>query len=100
MRSQAEIEESLTVRGEDAGDARAIFAAVALVLASVGLYGVLDYSVQLRRREIGIRMAIGAPAANIARSVTVDVFAMVLAGAGAGLALGMTSTRYIATPAL
>jgi ABC-type antimicrobial peptide transport system permease subunit len=51
--------------------------------------------VQLQRREIGIRMAIGAPAATIARSVTRDVFAMVAAGAVAGLALGMTSARYI-----
>ena len=73
------------------------FAAVALLLAGVGLYGVLDYSVQLRRREIGIRMAIGGPAANIARQVTVQVFAMVVVGAIAGMALGLGSTRYIET---
>jgi ABC-type antimicrobial peptide transport system permease subunit len=72
------------------------FAAVALLLAGVGLYGVLDYSVLQRRREIGIRMAIGAQAADIARRVTVDVFGMVIAGAAAGLALGMASVRHIA----
>ena len=44
----------------------------------------LDYSVLQRRREIGIRVAIGAPAGNIARLVTVEIFAMVLAGALAG----------------
>ncbi len=56
------------------------FAVVALLLAGIGLYGVLDYSVLQRRREIGIRMAIGAQAGDIARRVTADVFAMVLVG--------------------
>jgi putative ABC transport system permease protein len=97
IRSQVEIEDSLTVRERMLALLALFFAAVALALAGVGLYGVLDYSVQLRRREIGIRMAIGAPAANIARSVTVDVFVMVLVGAAVGLALGIGSTRYIAT---
>ena len=71
------------------------FAAVALLLAGVGMYGVLDYSVFERRREIGIRMALGAQPAGIARRVAVDVLAMVAAGAVAGLALGMASVRYI-----
>jgi hypothetical protein len=95
IRSQVEIEESLTVRERMLAMLALFFAVVALALAGVGLYGVLDYSVQLQRREIGIRMAIGAPAATIARSVTRDVFAMVATGAVAGLALGMTSARYI-----
>jgi putative ABC transport system permease protein len=72
------------------------FAGVALVLAGVGLYGVLDYTVLQRRREIGIRMALGARAAHVARGVTVEVFAMVFLGAAAGLALGLASARYIA----
>ncbi len=97
IRSQVEIEESITVRERMLAMLALFFAVVALALAGIGLYGVLDYSVQLRRREIGIRMAIGAPAANIARNVTADVFVMVLAGAVAGLALGIGSTRYIAT---
>jgi ABC-type antimicrobial peptide transport system permease subunit len=71
------------------------FASVALLLAGVGLYGVLDYSVLQRRREIGIRRAIGAKASHIAGRVTREVFAMVLAGAAAGLALGMVSVPYI-----
>ena len=73
------------------------FAVVALLLAGIGLYGVLDYAVLQRRREIGIRMAIGAQAGDIARRVTADIFVMVLVGAVAGLALGMVSARYIAT---
>ena len=95
IRTQAEIEESLTVRERILALLALFFAVVALLLAGVGLYGVLDYSVQLRRREIGIRMAIGAPAASIARKVSADVFAMVLTGAIAGLVLGTVSTRYI-----
>jgi len=73
------------------------FATVALLLAAVGLYGVLDYSVFQRRLEIGIRMAVGAQSCDIARRVTFDVFSMVLLGAIAGLSLGMVSARYIGT---
>jgi predicted lysophospholipase L1 biosynthesis ABC-type transport system permease subunit len=97
IRTQVEIGEAKTVRERMLAMLALFFAVVALLLAGVGLYGVLDYSVQLRRREIGIRMAIGAPAANIARRVTVDVFVMVVVGAFAGLALGLASTRYIET---
>jgi predicted permease len=71
------------------------FATVALLLAAVGLYGVLDYSVFQRRMEIGIRIAVGAQAGDIARRVTFDVFSMVLLGAIAGLTLGIVSARYI-----
>ena len=71
------------------------FAGVALLLAGIGLYGVLHYSVVQRQKEIGIRIAVGAQGNNIARLVTVEVFAMVTAGALAGLALGMVSVRYI-----
>src|SRR5271155_4331483 len=73
------------------------FAIVALLLAGVGLYGVLHYSVLQRRREIGIRIAVGAQAGGIARLVTTDVFAMVLVGAVAGIGLGMASVKYVET---
>ena len=93
--SQVEINQSLTVRERLLATLGIFFAAVALLLAGVGLYGVLDYSVLQRRREIGIRMAIGARAGDIARRITSEIFAMVLAGAVLGLALGMASARYI-----
>jgi ABC-type antimicrobial peptide transport system permease subunit len=73
------------------------FAVVALVLAGVGLYGVLNYSVVERRREIGIRLAIGAQASEIVRLVTVDIFTMVILGALAGVGIGMGSVRFIET---
>jgi predicted lysophospholipase L1 biosynthesis ABC-type transport system permease subunit len=97
IRTQKEINEAHTIRERLLAMLALFFAAVAVLLAGIGLYGVLDYSVLQRRHEIGIRMAIGAPARNIARLVTVEVFTMVLAGALAGVALGMASVRYIET---
>jgi len=95
IRTQQELNQSHTVRERLLATLALFFAVVALLLAGVGLYGVLDYSVLQRRREIGIRMAIGAEAGGIARLVIADVFGMVAAGAVAGLALGMASVRYI-----
>lgn len=95
IRTQADLVRAQTVRERLLAMLALFFAAVGLLLAGIGLYGVLDYSVLQRRREIGIRMAIGAPAADIVRRVTADVFSMVLLGALAGLALGMASVRYI-----
>ena len=95
IRTQNEINQSHTVRARLLAMLATFFSAVALLLAGVGLYGVLDYSVLQRRREIGIRLAIGAQPGGIARLVTLDVFSMVLAGALAGLALGMGAVRFI-----
>jgi predicted permease len=95
IRTQTAINQSHTVRERLLARLAFFFAAVALLLAGVGLYGVLDYSVLQRRKEIGIRMALGAQAEDVARRVTVDVFTMVFVGAFAGLALGFVSARYI-----
>ena len=97
VRTQTEINQSTTVRERLLAMLALFFAIVALTLAGVGLYGVLDYSVLQRRREIGIRMALGAQAGDIAWRVTADVFSMVLVGTAVGLGLGMASARYIET---
>jgi predicted permease len=95
IRTQLEINQSHTVRERLLATLALFFAIVALLLAGVGLYGVLHYSVLQRRREIGIRMAIGAQAGGVARLVTGEVFAMVLVGAVVGVGLGMVSVRYV-----
>jgi putative ABC transport system permease protein len=95
IRTQMEINQSHTVRERLLATLALFFAIVALLLAGVGLYGVLHYSVLQRRREIGIRMAVGAEAGSVARLVTADVFSMVLLGAAAGVGLGMLSAQYV-----
>ena len=97
IRSQEEINRAQTIRERLLAMLALFFATVALLLAGIGLYGVLDYSVLQRRREFGIRIAIGAPAVNIARLVSFEVLGVVLVGAAAGLALGIASVRYIDT---
>jgi ABC-type antimicrobial peptide transport system permease subunit len=87
--------ESKTVRERLLALLALFFAIVALLLAGVGLYGVLDYTVLQQRREIGIRLAIGARGLDIAQQVTIPVFSMVLIGGVAGLALGMISVRFV-----
>ncbi len=97
IRTQEDLVRAQTVRERLLAMLALFFAVVALLLAGIGLYGVLDYSVLERRREIGIRMAIGAQAGDIARRVTVEAFSMVAAGALAGFALGMASVPYLST---
>jgi predicted lysophospholipase L1 biosynthesis ABC-type transport system permease subunit len=95
IRTQVEINRSCTIRERLLAALALFFAIVSLVLGGVGLYGVLDYSVLQRRREIGVRLAIGARAVDIARGVTAEVFLVVAFGAAAGVLLGMVASRYI-----
>jgi predicted permease len=71
------------------------FAAVGLMLAAVGLYGVLIYSVVQRTREIGIRMALGSRQLEVIRTVVADTAGAAAIGAGVGLAGGLYASRYL-----
>jgi len=71
------------------------FTVLALVLASVGLYGVMSYTVAQRTREIGIRIALGASGGRIARAVVGRAVALAFAGAAAGLIGAVWATKLI-----
>ena len=70
------------------------FGAVALLLASVGIYGVLAYQVSLRTREIGIRIALGSDSSNILRLILREGAVLVLLGLAAGL-IGAIALRQV-----
>jgi predicted permease len=73
----------------------AAFAAAAMLLAGIGLYGVLAYSVARRRREIGIRMALGAVPSAIASLVLRESGRMISTGLAGGLAAAFLLTRFL-----
>ncbi|PZQ13227.1 MAG: permease [Rhodanobacter denitrificans] len=74
-----------------------VFAALALALAAIGLYGVIAYTVGQRRREIGLRQAVGARALDIHRLVLADGLRMIVPGLALGLLGALALGRLIAT---
>jgi len=75
----------------------AAFAGLALLLAAVGIYGVLSYTVRRRVREIGIRMALGASNSDVLRLVVTDGMKPILLGVGVGLAAALGLSRLVAS---
>jgi ABC-type antimicrobial peptide transport system permease subunit len=74
-----------------------LFAISALLLAGLGIYGVITYSVVQRYREIGLRIALGAQRANVYRLVLRDGLLPVAAGAAAGVGLAFGSARLVSS---
>jgi putative ABC transport system permease protein len=75
----------------------AVFAGAALLLAAVGIYGVIAYSVTQRTREIGLRIALGAPRAAVLGLIVREGMTVGAAGIAAGVAAGLMLGRFLAT---
>jgi putative ABC transport system permease protein len=72
-----------------------VFAGLALAIAAIGIYGVLAYSVTQRTREIGLRMALGAPRAGVLGAIVKEGMLIALAGVAAGLAAAFAFSRAL-----
>ena len=75
----------------------AVFATLALLLAVIGLYGVVSYGIATRTREVGIRVALGADAAAVGWLLTTTGACLVAIGSGIGLAVSLLVTRLLAS---
>ncbi len=78
-------------------DLAAFFSGLALLMAAIGLYGVMSYSMARRTNEIGIRMALGASAAGVMRMVLGETLWMVATGTAIGLPCGVAMARLISS---
>ena len=74
-----------------------LFGIVALLLAAIGLFGLMSYNVARRTNEIGIRMALGAQRQDVLRLVMRESMLLVIIGVGAGVVLALYAGRFVAT---
>jgi putative ABC transport system permease protein len=73
------------------------FAVMAMALAAIGVYGMVRHAVATRTREVGIRMALGADAAGVARLLATQSLRLVLIGGAIGVAASLVAARFLAT---
>jgi predicted permease len=95
VRPQSEIVDQTLLRERLLALLSGFFAVVGLILAAVGLYGVLSYSVVQRTREIGIRVALGAGQLGVVRTILADIGASAFVGVVSGLAGGLYLSRFV-----
>jgi ABC-type antimicrobial peptide transport system permease subunit len=74
-----------------------IFAGLALLLAAIGIYGLMTYSVQQRTQEIGIRMALGASPASVRKMVVLQGMRLAAIGVVIGVGAALALTRFMAS---
>jgi predicted permease len=95
VHTQTEIIDRLLYQERMIAKLSGFFGALALVLACVGLYGLLSYEVSRRTREIGIRMALGAQQRDVLRLVVGQGIVLAIAGAAVGIGVALGVTRYL-----
>ena len=97
LRTMDEVVDRLLVRERIIAQLVGFFSVFALLLASLGLYGVLSYSVAQRTREIGMRMALGATLRDVVRLVIRQGLTLALFGCALGVGAALMVTKFIAT---
>ena len=97
LRTMDEAIDRLLVRERIIAQLVGFFSGFALLLASLGIYGLLSYSIAQRTREIGVRMALGATLQDVVRLVIRQGLTLVLFGCALGVGAALTVTRFVAT---
>jgi predicted permease len=95
VRTQTQIIDQLLTQERMIAKLSGCFGALALILACIGLYGLLSYEVSRRTQEIGIRMALGAEQSDVLRLIVRQGIALAIVGAAAGIGVALGVTRYL-----
>jgi len=97
VHTMGELVDDSVVRDRLIATLSAFFGALALLLASIGLYGVMSYAVARRTSEIGIRMALGARRLDVVGMVLRETMLMVAVGVAAGMPLALATSRFVSS---